>query len=97
MYPIVKKAKQSPNYGKAYIKGDNLVVNNTTYNFDSLLPEAIHPKQFSYKENNECLLFGGPRSFITFYQINFLINSYTVTLYMTLCGTRLSVCQGNVL
>ena len=51
MYPIVKKAKQPPNYGKTYIKGDNLVVNNTTYNFDSLhkLPEDIHPKQFSYK------------------------------------------------
>ena len=64
MYPIVKKAKQSPNYGKAYIKDDNLVGNNTTYNFDSLhkLPEDIQPKQFSYKENNECLIFGGPHS-----------------------------------
>ena len=68
MYPIVKKAKQSPNYGKAYIKGDNLIVNNTTYNFDSLhkLPEDIHPKQFSYKENNECLIFGGPHSVYNF-------------------------------
>ena len=67
-YPIVKKAKQSPKYGKAYIKGDSIVVNNSTDSFDNLhkLPKDLHPKQFSYKKKKEWLIFGGPHSVLNF-------------------------------
>ena len=68
LYPIVKKAKQSPKYWKAYIKGDSIVVNNSTYSFDNLhkVPKDLHPKQFSYKENTDWLIFGGPLSVFNF-------------------------------
>ena len=45
LYPIVKKAKQSPKYGKAYVKGGSIVVKKNSYSFDNLhkLPKDFHP------------------------------------------------------
>ena len=68
LYPIVKKPKQSPKYGNAYIKGDSIVVNNSAHSFDNLhkLPKDLYPKQFSCKENKDWLIFGGPHSVFNF-------------------------------
>ena len=68
LYPIVKKAKQFQKYGKVYIKGDSIIVNNSTYSFDNLhkVPKNFHPKQFSYKENKDWFIFGGPHSVLNF-------------------------------
>ena len=85
LYPIVKKAKQSPKYGKAYIKADSIIVNNSTYSFDNLhrLPKDLHPKQFSYKENKDWLIFGRPHSVLTFCRTTFHTNTRTMALCMT--------------
>ena len=78
LYPIVKKAKQSPKYGKAYIKGDSIIINNSTYSLDNLhkLPNDLHPKQFSYKENKDWLILGGPHSVFIFLS-NYLPHKHT--------------------
>ena len=66
LYPIMKKAKHSPNYQKTYIKGDRLVVDNNEYSLDdgtlSNLPTDLDPKQFSSKSNGQWIIFGGPHS-----------------------------------
>ena len=47
LYPILKKAKQSPNYQKVYLKRDVLVIDDVEYSFDENLhehPPDLHPK-----------------------------------------------------
>ena len=54
--PILKKAKQSPNYQKVYLKRDVLVIDDVEYFFDENLhelPPDLHPKMFSYKSNDQ--------------------------------------------
>ena len=87
--PIVKKAKQSPKYGKAYIKADSNVVNNSTYNLHKL-PKDLHPKQFSYKENKDWLILAD-HTVLTFCQTTFHTNSRTMALCMTHSSTLISM------
>ena len=71
----MKKAKQSPKYGKTYVKGDRIIVNNSTYSFDNLHKLPKDPKKFSYKENKDWLIFGGPHSVFNFYLTTFHTNT----------------------
>ena len=69
LYPILKKAKQSPNYQKVYLKRDVLVIDDVEYSFDDNLhelPPDLHPKMFSYKSNEQWLIFGGQHSVFNF-------------------------------
>ena len=74
LYPVVKKAKSLNNYQRVYLRGDKLTVDNKTYavndNIDEL-PAEIHPRQFSYKSNDNWIVFGGP-----FSVFNYLSNYY---------------------
>lgn len=78
LYPVLRKAKQSDVYTKAHMKGDTLVlesnVSKDEYSLDKNniddLPDAIHPRQFGFKTNADCLIFGGPHS-IFYYMSNF--------------------------
>ena len=69
LYPILKKAKQSPNYQKVYFKRDVLVIDDVEYSFDDNLhelPPDLHPKMFSYKSNDQWIIFGGQHSLFNF-------------------------------
>ena len=69
LYPILKKAKQSPNYQKVYLKRDVLVIDDVEYSFDDNLhelPPDLHPKMISYKSNEQWLIFWGQHSVFNF-------------------------------
>ena len=69
----MKAAKKSAKYQKVRLSVDILVVDNEEYSFDNLqdLPQNLHLIQFSFKNNKDWLIFGGPHS--TF---NFLTNYF---------------------
>ena len=74
MYPILAAAKKSGKYVKAaYLNADVLRINGKDYTIENLheLPQDLHPCQFSCKENEQWLIFGGIHS-----QYNFLSNYY---------------------
>ena len=78
LYPILKKAKQSPNYQKVYLKRDVLVIDDVEYSFDDNLhelPPDLHPKMFSYKSNDQWIIFGGQHSVF-----NFMSNFFPVEI-----------------
>ena len=66
LYPIMKKAKASDKYQKAYLKSDKLVLDNVEYSLTDGsfrdLPADLNPEQFSCKSSNEWTIFGGPHS-----------------------------------
>ena len=45
-----------------------MILDNTEYIFDDLhkLPEDLHPRQFSYRSNDQWIMFGGPHSVFNF-------------------------------
>ena len=66
LYPIMKKAKKSPIFQRAHLKGDKLVLDNDEFSVNdgnlSDLPAEFQPKQFSCKSNGQWIIFGGPHS-----------------------------------
>ena len=66
LYPIMKKAKASDKYQKAYLKSDKLVLDNVEYSLTDGsfcdLPADLNPEQFSCKSSKEWTIFGGPHS-----------------------------------
>ena len=90
LYPILKSAKKSEKYEKAFLKGDVLVIDNVEYSFEnnlSDLPADLHPKQYSYKSNENWIVFGGPHSVF-----NFLSNYFPhqITLFMIPLSTPIN-------
>ena len=63
-YPIVSAAKKSDKFNKVYLNYDTLTIDGTQYTIDNLteLPAELQPHNFSYKENNSCVIFGGIHS-----------------------------------
>lgn len=65
LYPVLKKAKDSKQYRKSYMKGDSLILDEKRYtvndNLDDL-PSELHPRQFGWKSNNNHIVFGGIHS-----------------------------------
>ena len=77
MYPIMSAARRSPNFHRVFLNGDVLRVDGIDYTVESLhnLPEEIHPRNFSVKENEQWHVFGGIHS-----SFNFLSNYYPTTI-----------------
>lgn len=65
LYPVVKRAKESKQFGKSYLKGDSLILDDKKFvvneNLNDL-PTELHPRQFGWKSNQEHIIFGGIHS-----------------------------------
>ena len=72
-YPIVSAAKKSDKFDKVYLNYDVLTIDGTQYTIENIaeLPAELQPHNFSYKENNSCVIFGGIHS-----KYNYLSNYY---------------------
>ena len=63
-YPIVSSAKKSDKFNKVYLNYDVFTIDVTQYTIENKveLPAELQPHNFSYKENNSCVIFGGIHS-----------------------------------
>lgn len=75
LYPVLRKAKASGRYGKVMLKADTLKLDDKEYRIgdnEDELPEDLQLKQFSIKQIDDWLVFGGIHS-----KYNFLSNYYS--------------------